>query len=149
MADLPQTIPLSILFINIIIVVKYTQHSIISLYISRICQSKSSENIEQQNVSPRKIPDQNQEPGIQIEEHGRLLRRSPRKVDLSEEQKKQSRMSVLLVSYNLLILKLFFTINKEMNHIFMPFYIFPTVKLKRQVPGNVSQKQMMMTLVGK
>ena len=92
-------------------------------------------------MSPRKIPDQNQEQGIWIEEHGRLLRRSPRKAqDLSEEQKKKSRMSVLLVSYNLLILKLFFIINKEMNHMFMPFYIFPTVKLKRQVPGNVSQK---------
>ena len=103
--------------------------------------AQSEEQSKELRKSPRKIPDQNQEQGIWIEEHGRLLRRSPRKAqDLSEEQKKTSRMSVLLVSYNLLILKLFFIINKEMNHMFMPFYIFPTVKLKRQVPGNVSQK---------
>ena len=92
-------------------------------------------------MSPRKIPGQNQEQGVWIEEHGRLLRRSPKKAqDLTEEQKKTSRMSVLLFSYNLLILKLFFIINKEMNHMFMPFYIFPTVKLKTQVPVNVRQK---------
>ena len=101
-------------------------------------------------MSPRKIPGQNQEQGVWIEEHGRLLRRSPRKAqDLSEEQKKKSCMSVLLVSYNLLILKLFFIINKEMNHMFMPFYIYPTVKMKEKLPRilPVNARQIMIMIM--
>ena len=113
--------------------------------------AQSEEQSKELRKSPRKIPDQNQEQGIwvewsprkkqdQSEEHKKLVRRSPRKAQDKSEVQSTSRMSVLLFSYKLLIMKLFFIMNKEMNQMFISFYIFPTVKLKRQVPGYVSQK---------
>ena len=66
-----------------------------------------------------------------------FVRVSPRKKALSEDEKSEARRSVLLVSQNLLILKLISIINKEMSHMFMPFYIYPTVKMKEKLPRKV------------
>ena len=95
--------------------------------------AQSEEQSKELRKSPRENPDQSEEQGIWV-------RWSPRKNQDQSEAQRTSRMSVLLFSYKLLIMKLFFIINKEMNQMFMPFYIFSKVKLQRQLPGNVSQK---------
>ena len=95
--------------------------------------AQSEEQSKVLRKSPRKNPDQS-------EEQSKWVRRSPRKNPDQSEVQRTSHMSVLLFSYKLLIIIFFFIINKEMNQMFMPFYIFSKVKLQRQLPGNVSQK---------
>ena len=98
------------------IVLKYTQNSISRLYISRIVtdfQSKSSENMDQKNVSPvqsegsrrspRKKPVQSEEQSkgprrsprkkpVQSEEQSEVPRRSPRKKQVQSEEQRTSPM---------------------------------------------------------
>ena len=95
--------------------------------------AQSEEQSKELRKSPRKNPDQS-------EEQSKWVRRSPRKNQVESEEQRTSHMSVLPFSYKLLIIIFFFIINKEMNQMFMPFYIFSKVKLQRQLPGNVSQK---------
>ena len=99
--------------------------------------------MEQKNVSPVQSPGSRRSPTknpVQIEEQSKRRRRSPRKNPVQSEEQRTSHMSVLLFSYKLLIMIFFFIINKEMNQMFMPFYIFSKVKLQGQLPGNVSKK---------